>query len=219
VKRLAVLVSGEGSNLQALLDAEGLGGRVTLVLADREGVGGLARAERAGIATAVVRPGDHADRAAWDGAVLAAVAAAEPDLVVLAGFMRVLGPAFPRRFPTVNVHPSLLPAFPGKDAVEQALAWGVKVTGCTVHLVDEQIDHGPVIAQQAVPVEPGDTAATLHARIKAVEHTLLPACVALFCQDRLMVDGRHVEVLASQGGGGRNLGSLYESRPAFEVHT
>ncbi len=195
MKRIAVLVSGGGTNLQALLDAPDLGGRVELVVADRAGAGGLDRARAGGIATAVVAPADHPDRAAWDGAVLAAVAAADPDLVVLAGFMRVLGPAFPRRFPTLNVHPSLLPAFPGAGAVEQALAWGVKVTGCTVHLVDEQVDHGPVVAQEAVPVLPDDTAATLHARIRAVEHRLLPRCVALLCRDRVKVDGRHVTVL------------------------
>jgi len=195
VKRIAVLVSGGGTNLQALLDAPGLGGRVELVVADRAGAGGLARAEAAGIATAVVAPGDHPDRAAWDDAVIGAVAAADPDLVVLAGFMRVLGPGFPRRFPTLNVHPSLLPAFPGKDAVEQALAWGVKVTGCTVHLVDEQVDHGPIVAQEAVPVLPDDTPATLHERVKAVEHVLLPRCVALVCADRVKVGGRHVTIL------------------------
>jgi phosphoribosylglycinamide formyltransferase 1 len=109
----------------------------------------------------------------------------------------VLGQAFPRRFRTLNVHPSLLPAFAGKDAVEQALGWGVTVTGCTVHFVDEQVDHGPIVAQEAVPVEPGDTPDTLHARIKAVEHRLLPACVALACHDRLAIDGRYVRVLTA----------------------
>jgi phosphoribosylglycinamide formyltransferase 1 len=104
---------------------------------------------------------------------------------------------FVRRFTTLNVHPSLLPAFPGAQAVAEALAWGVKVSGVTVHLVDELVDHGPVVAQEAVPVEPDDTPETLHARIKAVEHRLLPACVALACAGRLAVDGRHVKVLPS----------------------
>lgn len=194
MKRIAVLVSGGGTNLQALLDAPDLGGASSWSSPTGPGRAGWTAPGR-GIATAVVAPADHPDRAAWDGAVLAAVAAADPDLVVLAGFMRVLGPAFPRRFPTLNVHPSLLPAFPGAGAVEQALAWGVKVTGCTVHLVDEQVDHGPVVAQEAVPVLPDDTAATLHARIRAVEHRLLPRCVALLCRDRVKVDGRHVTVL------------------------
>lgn len=197
MQRIAVLVSGAGSNLAALLDAgaDTLGGRIVLVLSDREGVGALELAADAGVPRMVVAPQDHPDRAAWDAAVLAAVEAVAPDLVVLAGFARILGPAFPRRFPTLNVHPSLLPAFPGAHAVADALAWGVHVTGATVHFVDEQVDHGPVVAQEAVPVEPGDTTERLHARIKAVEHRLLPACVGLACADRLVVDGRHVKVL------------------------
>ncbi len=197
MKRLVVLVSGAGSNLSALLaaGAEALGGRVVLVVSDRPAVGALALAQRAGVPTAVVAPGDRPDRAAWDAALLARVAEAGPDLVVLAGFARILGPAFPRRFPTLNVHPSLLPAFPGAHAVADALAWGVKVTGATVHYVDELVDHGPVVAQEPVAVEPGDTPERLHARIKAVEHRLLPACVALHCAGRLAVDGREVKVL------------------------
>lgn len=192
-KRIAVLVSGAGSNLQALMDADL--GQVVLVVSDRTGAGGLARADTAGIPTAVVRPEDCGDRAAWDARLVDVVGAARPDLVVLAGFMRILGPPFPRCFPTLNVHPSLLPAFPGAHAVREALAWGVKVTGCTVHFVDEQVDHGPIVAQEAVPVNLDDTPATLHARIQAVEHRLLPACVALACNDRLAVHGRHVKVL------------------------
>jgi len=197
VQRIAVLVSGAGSNLAALLGAgaETLGGRVVLVLSDRDGAGALTLATRAGVPTAVVRPADHDDRPGWDAAVLSAVEAAAADLVVLAGFARILGPAFPARFPTLNVHPSLLPAFPGAHAVSDALAWGVRLTGCTVHFVDAQVDHGPVVAQEAVAVEPGDTAERLHARIKTVEHRLLPACVALACAGRLWVDGRHVKVL------------------------
>jgi phosphoribosylglycinamide formyltransferase-1 len=197
MRRIVVLASGDGSNLQALLDADDLGGEVVLVVTDRDRVGALARAAAAGVPAITVRPADHPDRAAWDAAIEAAVAGGVPDLVVLAGFMRVLGPAFPRRFRTLNVHPSLLPAFAGKDAVEQALGWGVTVTGCTVHFVDEQVDHGPIVAQEAVPVEPGDTPDTLHARIKAVEHRLLPACVALACHDRLAIDGRYVRVLTA----------------------
>lgn len=197
VQRIAVLVSGGGSNLAALLGAGAgvLGGRIVLVVSDRDGAGALGLAADAGVPTAVVRPADHVDRGGWDAAILAAVEAVAPDLVVLAGFARILGPAFPRRFPTLNVHPSLLPAFPGAQAVADALAWGVRLTGCTVHLVDEQVDHGPVVAQEAVPIEPGDTPERLHARIKAVEHRLLPACVALACAGRLVVDGRHVKVL------------------------
>jgi phosphoribosylglycinamide formyltransferase-1 len=193
VKRIAVLASGAGSNLAALLAAD-LGGQVVLVGADVAGAGALRLADAAGVPTAVV-PFDRTDRAAWDAALLARVGVFQPDLVVLAGFMRILSGPFVRRFPTMNVHPSLLPAFPGAHAVEAALDWGVKVTGCTVHFVDELVDHGPVIAQEPIAVEPGDTPACLHARIKAVEHRLLPACVALYCADRLAVDGRTVKVL------------------------
>jgi phosphoribosylglycinamide formyltransferase-1 len=192
VKRVVVLASGAGSNLRALLAAD-LGAEVVLVVSDRADAGALRLAGEAGIGTAVVPLAG--DRAAWDARLIEAVAAARPDLVVLAGFMRVLGAEFVRRFPTLNVHPSLLPAFPGAHAVAEALAWGVRVSGATVHLVDELVDHGPVVAQEAVTVEPDDTVETLHVRIKAVEHRLLPACVALFCADRLAVDGRHVKVL------------------------
>jgi len=195
-KRIVVLVSGAGSNLSALLRADLGAGRVAAVASDRDGIGGLERAREAGLPTLVVRPGDFPDRPAWDTALAEALDRVEPDVLVLAGFQRLLGPDLPKRYPTINVHPSLLPAFPGQRAVEQALAWGVKVSGCTVHFVDEGVDTGPVIAQEAVAVEPGDTPAALHARIQAVEHRLLPACVALACADRLVVEGRRVTVLA-----------------------
>lgn len=193
-KRVVVLASGAGSNLQALLDDAELGALVVKVVADRPGAGALERAASAGVASALVQPKDYPDRPAWEAALRAEVAAAEPDLVVLAGFMRILSPAFVQRWPTMNVHPSLLPAFPGVHAVEEALAWGVKVTGATVHFVDEQVDHGPIIAQEAVEVRPDDTAESLHARIQAVEHRLLPSSVALFCRDRLEVVGRYVRI-------------------------
>jgi phosphoribosylglycinamide formyltransferase 1 len=193
-----VLVSGSGSNLQALLDAPARGldlaGDVVLVVSDRPGAGGLDRAAAAGIPAAVVAMADHTDRPAWESALVDVVAAARPDLVVLAGFMRILSAAFVGRFRTVNVHPSLLPAFPGAHAPAEAVAWGVKLSGCTVHLVDEQVDHGPILAQAAVPVEPDDTAATLHARIQVLEHRLLPEAVAALCAGRVVVDGRRVTV-------------------------
>jgi phosphoribosylglycinamide formyltransferase-1 len=140
---------------------------------------------------------DHPDRATWDRALTEAIAAHEPDIVVLAGFMKLVSGEFLRRWPNrvVNTHPSLLPGLRGAHAVRDALEHGVKVSGCTVHLVDEQVDHGPIIAQQAVPVEPDDTEDTLHDRIKAVEHVLLPACVKLLCHDRIRVQGRVVHVL------------------------
>jgi phosphoribosylglycinamide formyltransferase 1 len=201
-KRVAVLVSGHGSNLQALLDAAGPGSGMAVVLvgADRPGAYGLERARRAGVETAVVRPADHPDRESFDLALRDLVAAARPDVVCLAGFMRILGPGFVRAFPDriLNTHPSLLPAFRGAHAVRDALAYGVKVTGCTVHLVDEEVDHGPVLFQAAVPVEPGDDEDSLHERIKREEHRLLPLAVRLVAEGRVRVEGRHARVLAAE---------------------
>lgn len=196
-KRIVVLVSGAGSNLQALLDREGgVGGDIVRVVSDNPGAGGLSRARRAGVETAVVDPADHADRPGWQLALIDAVAAADPRLVVLAGFMRILSDDFVHRWPAINVHPSLLPAFPGANAVAGALAWGVKVTGVTVHFVDEQVDHGPIIAQEPVGVHEDDTVETLHPRLQEVEHRLLPEAVAAFCQDRLAVEGRLVRFVS-----------------------
>jgi phosphoribosylglycinamide formyltransferase-1 len=201
-RRVVVLVSGHGSNLQALLDAAGPGSGMAVVLvgADRPEAHGLERARRAGIDTAVVRPADHPDRAAFDLALRDRVAAARPDVVCLAGFMRILGPAFVRAFPDriLNTHPSLLPAFRGAHAVRDALAYGVKVTGCTVHLVDEEVDHGPVLFQAAVPVEPGDDEDRLHERIKREEHRLLPLAVRLVAEGRVRVEGRRARILAAE---------------------
>ena len=196
-KRVVVLVSGHGSNLQALLDA---GMPVVLVAADRPDAHGLERARRAGIDTAVVRPADHTDRPAFDLALRDLVAGARPDVVCLAGFMRILGPAFVRAFPEriVNTHPSLLPAFRGAHAVRDALAYGVKVTGCTVHLVDEEVDHGPVLFQAAVTVEDGDDEDRLHERIKREEHRLLPLAVRLLAEGRVRVEGRRALVVEAE---------------------
>lgn len=193
--RIVVLVSGSGTLLQALLDAE-LPAAVVAVGADRTGIAGLERAERAGVPTFAVRLREHADRAAWDAALTEAVAAHEPDLVVSAGFMKILGPAFLDRFGdrTVNTHPALLPAFPGAHAVADALAHGVKVTGSTVHLVDGGVDTGPVLAQEAVAVLPGDDEAALHERIKVVERRLLVDVVAAMARDGYTVDGRKVSI-------------------------
>ena len=202
-KRVVVLVSGHGSNLQALLDAaaeRGSGMTVVLVGADRPGAFGLERARRGGVDTAVVRPADHPDRPSFDLALRDLVAAARPDVVCLAGFMRILGPAFVGAFPDriLNTHPSLLPAFRGAHAVRDALAYGVKVTGCTVHLVDEQVDHGPVLFQAAVPVEPGDDEDRLHGRIKQEEHRLLPLAVRLVAEGRVRVEGRRARIVAAE---------------------
>jgi phosphoribosylglycinamide formyltransferase 1 len=194
-KQLAVLVSGSGTNLQALLDHPDLGGDVALVLSDRPGVRALKRAEAAGVATAVVDFDSYAERSAWDAALASRLADAGPDLVVLAGFMRILAGDVVRRWPMLNTHPALLPAFPGAHAVRDALTYGVKVTGATVHFVVEEVDAGPVVLQEAVEVRDDDDEDSLHERIKAVEHRLLCDAVSLFCRDRLEVSGRKVRIL------------------------
>ncbi|GAA0387584.1 phosphoribosylglycinamide formyltransferase [Acrocarpospora corrugata] len=190
-----VLVSGSGTNLQALLDAaadDAFGAAVVAVGADRDGIEGLARAERAAVPTFVTRVGDHATRAAWDAALAARIAEHKPDLVVSAGFMKILGPSVLDVWPVVNTHPALLPAFPGAHAVRDALAYGVRVTGCTVHLVDSGVDTGPVIAQEAVAVLDGDDEDSLHERIKTVERRMLVEVVGRMARDGWHADGRHV---------------------------
>ena len=161
---------------------------------DRDGVGAVDRALAAGVEVFTVRLSDHPDRAAWDLALATELARHAPDLVVCAGFMRILGrpvlEAFPQR--VVNTHPALLPAFPGAHAVREALDYGVKVTGVTVHLVDEGVDTGPVVAQAAVPVEPGDTEQTLHARIQSVEQPLYVDAVGRLARGGWKVEGRTV---------------------------
>ena len=195
--RLAVLVSGTGSNLQALLDASAdpaYGAQVVAVGADREGIEGLARGERAGIPTFTVRVSDFEDRDDWDAALTDAVAQHAPDLVVSAGFMKLLGKRFLERFTVVNTHPALLPAFPGAHAVRDALDYGVRVTGCTVHLVDAGVDTGPVIAQASVPVLDNDDEDGLHERIKAVERELLTDVVGRMARGGWNVEGRRVHL-------------------------
>ena len=193
--RLVVLASGEGTTLQALLDASAdpaYGARVVAVASDRPGARALARAAAAGVPTACVPVRD--DRAAWDRDLADAVAEHAPDLVVCAGFMRILGPAFLARHPVLNTHPALLPAFPGAHAVRDALAYGVKVTGVTVHLVDEGVDTGPVVAQAAVPVLPDDDERTLHARIQDVEQPLYVEAVGRLARSGWTVEGRTVRL-------------------------
>ena len=174
---IGVLVSGSGTNLQALLDA---GLPVVAVASNRPGAGALERARAAGVAAAVFDLADYADRAERDTAMGDWLAPHGVELVVCAGYMHVLTPTFVERFPAINVHPSLLPAFPGLHAVEDALAAGVAETGVTVHFVDEGVDTGPVIDQEAVPVLPGDTAEILRERLHEVEHRLLPAAARLY---------------------------------------
>jgi phosphoribosylglycinamide formyltransferase 1 len=197
--RIVVLVSGSGTLLQALLDAAAdpeYPARVVGVGADRPGIEGLARAERAGVPTFHLRLADFADRAAWDAALAKAVAEHRPDLVVSAGFMKILGPAFREAIsaPLLNTHPALLPAFPGTHAPADALAYGVKVTGATIHLVDDGVDTGPVLAQAPVPVEPGDDVDRLHERIKTEERRLLVTTVAALAHHGATVNGREVTI-------------------------
>jgi phosphoribosylglycinamide formyltransferase-1 len=195
--RVAVLVSGSGTLLQALLDHTDSGlARVVLVAADRAGIEGLARAERAGVETVVTRLADHPDRAAWDRTLTESISAARPDLIVLAGFMKLLGPAFLGRFAgrMINTHPALLPAFPGAHPVRDALAYGVKVTGATVAMVDSGVDTGPVLVQEAVPVCDGDIEAVLHERIKVVERRLVVDVVHRLVRDGCTVTGREVSI-------------------------
>ncbi len=197
--RLVVLVSGAGTNLQALLDAAedpAYGATVVAVGADRDGIEGLARAERAGLPTFVHRVKDFEDRAAWDRALTASVAEHQPDLVISAGFMKLVGAdflsAFGGRF--VNTHPALSPAFPGMDGPADALAHGVKVTGCTLFFVDEGMDTGPIVAQSAVDVADDDTAETLHERIKVAERTMLVDTIGAMARRGFTIQDRKVRI-------------------------
>jgi phosphoribosylglycinamide formyltransferase 1 len=194
---VGVLISGRGSNLQALIEAarQGrLGARIGVVIANRADAAGLARAQAAGIATRVMPHGEHASREAYDQALAAELRAHEVTLVCLAGFMRVLGPAFCAAFPraVLNIHPSLLPAFRGVDAQRQALAAGVKITGATVHFVTPELDAGPIVLQAAVPVADDDTVETLAARILEAEHRIYPEAVRLILRGGWRLDGRRV---------------------------
>ncbi|HTP17639.1 MAG TPA: phosphoribosylglycinamide formyltransferase [Streptosporangiaceae bacterium] len=197
--RVVVLVSGAGTNLQALLDAcadGSYGARVAAVGADRTGIAGLDRARDAGIETFSCALGNFAERGQWDLALTAACAAFEPDLVILAGFMKLVGPCFLDRFGgrLINTHPALLPSFPGMHAVRDALGYGVKITGCTVFLVDAGTDTGPVIAQAAVPVLDDDDEASLHERIKVAERALLTQTVGRMVREGWSVQGRKVRI-------------------------
>ncbi|GGL29991.1 phosphoribosylglycinamide formyltransferase [Phycicoccus endophyticus] len=182
--RLAVLVSGSGTNLQALLDAPAAPFEVVVVGADREDTGGVERARARGIPTFVCRVADHPDRAGWDAALARSLATHDVDLVVSAGFMKVLGPQVLAAHRVVNTHPALLPSFPGAHGVRDALAHGVRVTGCTCHWVDAGVDTGPVIDQRAVRVEDGDTVETLHERIKVQERAMLVEVLTRLASDR-----------------------------------
>ena len=197
--RLVVLVSGSGTNLQALLDATGdpaYGARVVAVGADREDIEGLRRAERFGVETFVHRVRDFPSRADWDVALAATVASYAPDLVVLAGFMKLVGPAFllEQAGRTLNTHPALSPSFPGMHGPAEALADGVKVTGCTLFVVDGGVDTGPIVDQRAVRVHDDDTVETLHQRIKVEERRMLVESVGRMARRGYDIDGRRVRI-------------------------
>lgn len=195
--RIVVLVSGSGTNLQALIDASAdpsYGAKIVAVGSDRHDILGLKRADDAGIPTFVAQVSDFTSRDRWDIALADKVAAFEPDLVVLAGFMKLVGPAFLKRFGgrTLNTHPALSPSFPGMHGPADALAYGVKVTGCTLFVVDEGVDTGAIVAQTAVPVEDDDDVESLHARIKTVERAMLVDSVGRIAREGLTIEGRRV---------------------------
>lgn len=200
--RVAVLASGEGTNLQALLDDPVVRPSLVLVVSDRVGSGALDRATEAGIEGVHLDPASRSSREEYDRALLDLLRASRIDLVCLAGFMRILSEPVVAAFEgaMLNVHPSLLPAFPGAHAVSDALAWGAKVTGVTVHFVDEEVDHGPIVLQEAVPVHEDDDEERLHARIKEVEHRLYPAAVRLWLEGRLEIEGRWVRIRSRVAG-------------------
>ena len=205
--RITVLISGRGSNLGALLAAEKAGrlaGTIALVISNRPGAAGLELAARHGVATSVIDHTRFADRDAFDAALAAAIDETRADLVVLAGFMRVLGNAFVERYAgrMLNIHPSLLPAYLGLHTHRRALADGVRVHGCTVHFVTPSLDYGPIVAQGAVPVLAGDDEDTLAARVLAVEHKIFPAAVRAFCERRLVIANGKVRVTGELATGG-----------------
>ena len=198
--RLAVLASGRGSNLQALLEAgeEGqMNASVAVVISDKEKAQALERARKHGIPAFWINPKDFSSKEDFEAAVLKVVKAYEADYILLAGFMRILSPFFIRQagIPILNIHPSLLPAFPGLNAQKQALDYGVRYSGCTVHFVDEGVDSGPIILQAVVPVFPEDSEETLAMRILKEEHRLYPLAVRLLSEGRIKCEGRKVIIL------------------------
>lgn len=195
MKQIVVLISGRGSNMEAIVRA-GLPAKVAAVISNRAGAGGLKFAAQAGIPTRVVDEREFPSREACEAALAEAIDRHSPDLVALAGFMRILGGEFVRRYSgrMLNIHPSLLPAFPGLHTHRRALQEGVKLHGCTVHFVTPQVDHGPIVAQAAVPVLSGDTEGTLAARVLRQEHRLYPLAVRWFVEGRLAVDNGLVRV-------------------------
>lgn len=203
--RIGVLISGRGSNLKSLMDACAQGripAAVAVVISNRQDAGGLDHAGAAGIDSVVVPHRDYPDREAYDRRVVEVLKGHGVDLVCLAGFLRLLSPVFVRAFPQriMNIHPALLPSFPGLHAQRQAVEHGVKVTGCTVHFVDEGLDSGPIILQKTIEVLPDDTEDSLSARLLPLEHQCYVEAVRLFFEGRLRIDGRKVRILAIPSG-------------------
>ncbi len=198
--RVGVLLSGSGTNLQAILDGADPTYEVVVAVSDRADAFGLERARTAGVPAIHVDPKDHDGRDAFNEALADVLREHRVDLACLAGFMRILAPNFIKAFEgrILNIHPALLPAFPGGHAVRDALEWGAQVTGCTVHFADEEVDHGPILLQEAVPIRPGDDEETLHARIKEVEHRLYPEAIRLVATGHVRIEGRRVVI--SPGG-------------------
>jgi len=200
MKRIVILISGRGSNLQAILKAN-LNATVCAVISSSTGAGGLQIARDAGIATRVISHHDYADRASFDRYLADTIATFRPDLIVLAGFMRIFTEAFISRFSgrIMNIHPSLLPAFPGLDTHRRALEEGVKLHGCTVHFVTTALDHGPIVIQSAVPVLPDDDERRLAARVLEQEHAVYPQAIRWFLAGQLTIEGNRVRISAPCG--------------------
>ncbi|MBD3260748.1 MAG: phosphoribosylglycinamide formyltransferase [Candidatus Altiarchaeales archaeon] len=198
---IGVLASGRGSNLQAILDAVEAGeipdAEIAVVVSDKENAFSLQRARKKKIDAVHINPVDYESRQEYDQAVVDLLKGKKVELVCMAGYMRIISPIFVKAFPNrvMNIHPALLPSFPGLNAQKQALEYAVKVTGCTVHFADEQVDHGPIIIQTAVPVLEDDDVDSLSRRILKQEHRIYPEAIKLFCEGRLEVDGRRVNVI------------------------
>jgi len=221
--KLAVLISGSGTNLQALIDAcaeADYPATISLIISNTKNAGGLARAERANIPSLVIRRTDFAERSAFDDALTAALKAANVDLICLAGFMRVLGQPFVERWRdrVINIHPALLPAFKGLHTHRRALEAGVRIAGCTVHYVRAEVDVGPIIAQAAVAVLPGDNEESLGQRVLKQEHRLYPLAVELIARGQVRIEGgnAHLEGACLEGAWAKEDGALINPRPVTE---
>jgi phosphoribosylglycinamide formyltransferase 1 len=200
MKRLVILISGRGSNMHALLDAD-LPAEVAAVVSNNPGAAGLAAARSRGLPTAVINHRDYPDRESFDAALADRIESYRPDLIVLAGFMRILTEGFVTRFPgrILNIHPSLLPAYPGTHTHRRAIEDGVRLHGCSVHFVTPALDHGPVVVQAAVPVLPDDDEDTLAARVLRQEHRIYPAAVRWFLEGRLTIENSRVRISGMPG--------------------